>query len=175
MALALTHFTAMCGFRPLPEIAAALKSIPELAALIPSDILSSFLALPSTTPAESPEAKAALKALFSALMNAPASVFQPQLGALVDRYACGEVSMEEWPLKELVLTLNGQFPGDIGVFCAFVLNYVRMREGDAIFLAAGEPHAYVSGGVFFSLDYHASGVSTVMWQTSWNAWRRRTT
>ena len=27
-----------------------------------------------------------------------------------------------------------------------MLNYIKMKPGDAIFLAAGEPHAYVSGG-----------------------------
>ena len=43
MALALTPFTALCGFRPLPEIAAALRGVPELAALIPERILSTFL------------------------------------------------------------------------------------------------------------------------------------
>ncbi|KAJ3547092.1 hypothetical protein NM688_g5439 [Phlebia brevispora] len=80
-------------------------------------------------------------------MTAPPSLFQPKLANLVDRYACGEVDVEEWSVKELVLTLNGQFPRDIGVFCAFMLNYVRMHEGDAIFLAAGEPHAYVSGDI----------------------------
>ena len=150
MALALTPFTAMCGFRPLPEIAATLRNVPELAALIPKDILDAFLALPPTADSTSPEAKAALKAVFSAIMTAPPSLFQPKLADLLDRYACGEVSIEEWPLKELVVTLNEQFPGDIGVFCAFVLNYVRMHEGQAIFLAAGEPHAYVSGGMCLS-------------------------
>ena len=149
MALAITPFTAMCGFRPVPEIAATLRVVPELAALIPQDVLSKFLALPPDAASSSPEAKAALKDVFAAIMTAPAAVFEKKLGALVDRYACGEVTVEEWPVKELVLDLNEQFPGDIGVFCAFVLNYVRMRPGEAIFLAAGEPHAYVSGGEHF--------------------------
>ena len=146
MALALTPFTALCGFRPLPDIAAALRSVPELARLIPAETVQAFLALPASTDSTSPEAKAALKDLFAALMTASPAACQKQLGELVDRYACGEVSIDEWELKELVLELNGQFPGDIGVFCAFVLNYVKMKEGDAIFHAAGEPHAYVSGG-----------------------------
>lgn len=162
MALALTPFTALCGFRPLPDIASALRTVPELAALIPPSILSAFLSLPPDTPSSSPEAKSTLRDVFSALMASPPSVFQRQLGALVDRYACGEVLEEEWPLKELVLTLHGQFPGDIGVFCAFVLNYVRLKEGQAIFLAAGEPHAYVSGGGCHDLWCFASRVACIL-------------
>jgi len=45
------------------------------------------------------------------------------------------------------LKLNAQFPGDIGVFCPFMLNYVKLAPGEAMFLGAGEPHAYVSGDI----------------------------
>jgi len=50
-------------------------------------------------------------------------------------------------LADLVIRLHDQFPGDIGVFCPFVLNYVELEKGEAIFLGAGEPHAYVSGDI----------------------------
>ncbi|KAF9241651.1 RmlC-like cupin domain-containing protein [Melanogaster broomeanus] len=36
---------------------------------------------------------------------------------------------------------------NVGVFCAFMLNYVKLKPGQAIFLGAGEPHAYVSGDI----------------------------
>jgi mannose-6-phosphate isomerase len=50
-------------------------------------------------------------------------------------------------LDDLVVRLDAQYPGgDIGVFCALFLNYVVLTPGDAIFLAANEPHAYLSGG-----------------------------
>ena len=47
---------------------------------------------------------------------------------------------------ELALELNEQFPGDVGIFCAFFLQVIDPALGEAIFLGAGEPHAYVSGG-----------------------------
>jgi len=53
---------------------------------------------------------------------------------------------EDDDLVELILKLNNEFPGDIGIFCPLALNYVHMNPGDAIFLGAGEPHAYISGG-----------------------------
>lgn len=148
MALALTPFTAMCGFQPLSEIASYLKSTPEFAALIPQTIVEKFISTASSTTSHSgPEEKAALRDLFSAVMTAKEGTFQAQLEKLVQRYEVGQVKSEEIKVKDLVLRLNSQFPGDIGVFCAFMLNYVVMEPGDAIFLAAGEPHAYVSGDI----------------------------
>ena len=92
--------------------------------------------------------KAALKNLFSAIMTAPESTFKDQLSRLVQRYENGGVAESERSIQDLVLQLSTQFPGDIGVFCAFLLNHLSLNPGEAIFLAAGEPHAYVSGGAF---------------------------
>jgi mannose-6-phosphate isomerase class I len=57
-----------------------------------------------------------------------------------------QVTQEENDIAQLVLKLNKQFPGDIEIFCPFLLNYFRLDPGQAIFLGAGEPHAYISGG-----------------------------
>ena len=46
----------------------------------------------------------------------------------------------------LVLRLNGQFPGDVGCFCVFFLNFLRLQPGECLFLAPNEPHAYIYGG-----------------------------
>lgn len=146
MALALTDFTALCGFQPLPKIAAYLLSTPEFAALVPTTIASRFASLSSSSNPTGPEEKAALKDLFAAVMTAEESLFKAQLVVLAQRYQHGSVTDVEEEVRELVLTVDSQFPGDIGTFCAFMLNYVKMQPGDAIFLAAGEPHAYISGG-----------------------------
>ncbi|KAI0946522.1 hypothetical protein AcW1_009963 [Taiwanofungus camphoratus] len=146
MALALTPFTAMCGFLPLSQIATYLTSTPEFAALITPAIVDKFISIASSSDS-GPSEKAALKDLFSAVMTADAATFKSELEKLVKRYAAGGEHEAEKTVKDLVLRLNSQFPGDIGVFCAFMLNYVKMDPGDAIFLAAGEPHAYVSGDI----------------------------
>lgn len=140
MALAVTPFTALCGFLPVEQIKKYLQSTPELAALIPASVREEF---DSTS-----DIKPTLKALFFALMNAEKATFGSQLDKLVARYQAGDAKEEEKPLVELVLRLNEQFPQDIGVFCPFVLNYVKLQPGEAIFLGAGEPHAYVTGGRF---------------------------
>ncbi|KAE8668958.1 hypothetical protein F3Y22_tig00112281pilonHSYRG00300 [Hibiscus syriacus] len=46
--------------------------------------------------------------------------------------------------EELVLELEKQYPGDIGVLSAFLLNYVKLKGGNFV-CAANEPHAYLSG------------------------------
>ncbi|CAM8941306.1 unnamed protein product [Rhodiola kirilowii] len=45
----------------------------------------------------------------------------------------------------LVLRLEEQYPGDVGVISAFFLNYVRLKPGEALYIGANEPHAYLSG------------------------------
>ncbi|KAH8103340.1 mannos-6-phosphate isomerase [Cristinia sonorae] len=147
MAIAITPFTALCGFLPLPKIAAYLSSTPEFAASIPPSIAEKFIVISQSPNPSGPAEKAALKDLFAAVMTAQPALFANQLDKLVQRYTNGGETDTERDVKELVLTLYTQFPGDIGVFCAFVLNYVKMSPGEAIFLSAGEPHAYISGDI----------------------------
>ena len=35
--------------------------------------------------------------------------------------------------------------GDVGCFCIYYLNVVTLKPGEAIFLAANVPHAYIKG------------------------------
>jgi mannose-6-phosphate isomerase len=146
MALAITPFTALCGFLPLTHIVTYLANVPELAALIPRAVLETFLGIAPTTDSDAPAAKQALHDVFSAVMTAPTDAYTTQLDRLIRRYKAGAVHAEEVCVRELVLRLTTQFPNDIGTFCAFLLNYIKLSPGEAIFLGAGEPHAYISGG-----------------------------
>ena len=147
MAIAITPFRALCGFRPLREIAGHLNSTPELRALIPPAVTNNFISLSHSSNPAGPEEKSALKDLFASLMTANEDTYKNQLRALIARYQSGSTNEgEDKDLVELILRLDSQFPGDIGIFCPFILNYVHMNPGDAIFLSAGEPHAYISGG-----------------------------
>uniref|UniRef100_A0A6I8PBI5 Mannose-6-phosphate isomerase n=1 Tax=Ornithorhynchus anatinus TaxID=9258 RepID=A0A6I8PBI5_ORNAN len=46
---------------------------------------------------------------------------------------------------ELLLQLHTQYPGDIGCFAIYFLNLVKLQPGEAMFLEANEPHAYLNG------------------------------
>jgi mannose-6-phosphate isomerase len=177
MALALTPFAALCGFLPLPAIATYIRTTAELAALIPATIVTDFLAVAGSSNPTGPAEKAALKNVFSAVMTADEALVKTQLHLLVARYKTGAVEVSP-DIVGLVLRLDSQFPGDIGIFCAFLLNYVHLKRGEAIFLGAGEPHAYISGGTFSSSSStHSPSPANLIFtsQTSWNAWPTRTT
>jgi len=148
MAIAITPFTALCGFRPVAQIAKYLTLTPEFAALVPSEIIKDFTSIAESSPSD---AKAVLKQVFQAVMTADEDRFKAELRNLVHRYTAGKEHREESSVKDLVLSLNEQYPDDIGVFCAFMLNFMELKPGEAIFLGAGEPHAYVSGGAAASL------------------------
>lgn len=45
----------------------------------------------------------------------------------------------------LFLKLMDFFPNDRGCMCAYVLNYIQLEPYDAIFIPSGVPHAYISG------------------------------
>ncbi|KAH9616682.1 hypothetical protein KSS87_018363 [Heliosperma pusillum] len=49
------------------------------------------------------------------------------------------------PEEKLVLRLEEQYPGDVGVFAAFLMNFITLNPGEALCLGANELHAYVSG------------------------------
>ena len=52
----------------------------------------------------------------------------------------------EWaPTAGASVVAGSDFPGDIGAVLALLLNHVRLRPGESIFLGAGNVHAYLRG------------------------------
>jgi mannose-6-phosphate isomerase len=47
--------------------------------------------------------------------------------------------------EQLILSLEQKYPGDVGVLSAFFFNYVKLSPGEALYIGANEPHAYLSG------------------------------
>ncbi|KAF8782347.1 Mannose-6-phosphate isomerase like protein [Argiope bruennichi] len=137
MAIALTNFEALCGFRPLCEIQTFFVEIPELQKIVDSKIVEMFLNSKNND---------ALKPLFTAIMTCSPKTFQPILLQILEYF---KQKQFENPLCEsihdLFLRTYDQYPGDIGCFCLFFLNYLKLKPGEAIFLAANVPHAYLSG------------------------------
>lgn len=71
--------------------------------------------------------------------------------AIVDCIAKLEKTLIECDDAESKLLLktfnhcNHYFPNDVGVLSIFFLNILQLKPGQAIFLAANQPHAYLSG------------------------------
>jgi len=169
MALALsTPFEALCGFAPQEEIVYALENIPEILQCcydnsnsnnsgdgLPSSSPSPFSPSSSSSVKEMVEAlisskepgphrKSALQTVFTAVLTANQSTVTSAVSSLCTRLSSKPES-ETTPREKLTLRLNQQYPGDVGILSAWFLNYMVLSAGEAIYLAANEPHAYISG------------------------------
>lgn len=171
MAVAITEFHGFCGFRPLGEIVDFLRNVHELRQLVvrasvqregetqqqqqqqqpDEEQLMARLSAAADPQAEAEEHTAALRTVFEAVMTAPEPLVRQAIESLLRRYATGPVAACEArgspSAKEEILTLQEQFPYDVGLLCTFLLNNVRLAPGDALYLGAGEPHAYLVGEI----------------------------
>lgn len=135
MAIALTQFEALCGFRPVEEIKTYLECLSQLRAVIGEETVNNFL-----------KKKVDIKTIFSKLMTCKMEVFQQQLTDLVQNFKCNTYNNELCKsIRDLFIRIEMQYPGDIGCFCLFFLNYIKLKPSEALFLAANEPHAYLYG------------------------------
>jgi mannose-6-phosphate isomerase len=130
MAIALSEtFRAMVGLRPTEEVRAHVAAVPELATL-------------AGTTAED----ATTASVFEAIARADSATATPLLAAFVARTTATPSSDAAIArLEAEVRRIAVHFPGDPGAFAVFVLNVVDLARGEAIFLGANVPHAYLSG------------------------------
>jgi mannose-6-phosphate isomerase len=70
---------------------------------------------------------------------------QRQIQVLGEALASAEASADHAPVSEWMIELNQQYPGDIGVLFVALLNLIRLEPGEAMYLPAGELHAYLEG------------------------------
>lgn len=47
---------------------------------------------------------------------------------------------------DLLQRLHTEFPGDVGCFAVYLLNYITLQPGEAIYIRPNVVHAYLSGG-----------------------------
>lgn len=115
---ALTPFEAVCGIAPLAETDALLAELGPAA-----DDLRTLLS------------HGGIDAVIGMLLHD-----RPSVTALIEAAAAHPDPRCIWLCK-----LGLQFPGDPSAALVLVLNYVLMQPGEAIFLAAGNLHAYLHG------------------------------
>ncbi|WP_426225800.1 mannose-6-phosphate isomerase, class I [Pseudarthrobacter sp. DSP2-3-2b1] len=142
MILALTEFAALCGFRPAAQSSAVFGSI-----------VSSFKAAGAKTPGVLDEVRcnlsgsnesAAIRTAFSRLIRGGSDVSHTVhivAELLRERIPEGPHAVE----FETALALNDAYPGDPGVLISLMLNKVTLHPGEAVFLPAGNIHAYLHG------------------------------
>eukprot|EP00123_Amoebidium_parasiticum_P016299 comp23378_c0_seq1/m.38696 comp23378_c0_seq1/g.38696 ORF comp23378_c0_seq1/g.38696 comp23378_c0_seq1/m.38696 type:complete len:421 (-) comp23378_c0_seq1:539-1801(-) len=147
MCIALTPFEGLMGFRPLTELSGFLSSVPELRALVGEEAASALQSFVANNPEKAkaggsdPTARSVLQGVYRQLLSADRGLVTSNLTKLMDRLGINP----EGSANQLAVRLHRDYPGDVGVFCAYVLNYVSLSEGQAMFMAANEPHAYLQG------------------------------
>ncbi|KAM6937556.1 mannose-6-phosphate isomerase [Xenentodon cancila] len=143
MAIALTRFQGLCGFRPVEEVLDFLQNVPEFRALVGEEATEEL----RHSIGDTIRTSQALKRCFSTMMSCEKKVFVDELNELVKRVTeQGAAGSDTSACNgDLLLRLHSQYPGDIGCFSIFFLNYVVLEPGQAMFLGANEPHAYLYG------------------------------
>ncbi|KAH3667437.1 hypothetical protein OGAPHI_003086 [Ogataea philodendri] len=145
MAVAITDFEAFCGFKPLAQIDELLQKIPEFKELVGADVTEEFHS--GIASADVAGKKKLLQKVFSRVMNSPESKFEPLAASIVKKTKSDPALFGE-TLADLIQRLDAQFPNDIGLFCGcLMLNHCTLKSGEAIFLEAKDPHAYISGDI----------------------------
>jgi len=144
LAMAITKMEAMCGFRKISEISSFLKQVPELSEAVGKERAEKFHAVTDDSSRE--EKAEQLRSIFDSLMHQKPEHIETQVTKLIERLKGGaEAQGELKKVCDLAVRLDQQFPKDIGIFSAFLLNFIVLEPGQAMFLAANEPHAYISG------------------------------
>ncbi|KAL8531995.1 hypothetical protein ACS0TY_008557 [Phlomoides rotata] len=143
MALALTQFEALCGFVSFEEFKTVLQNVPEIIEVVGAATANQVLQI-SKEDGEK-KLKEVLRSLFTKLMSASKAVISEVVFKLISRLNVKREAGELTDKEELVLRLEKEYPGDVGVIASFLLNYVKLNSGEALYLGANEPHAYIHG------------------------------
>jgi mannose-6-phosphate isomerase len=129
--LALTTFEALCGFRPVEESLHCLAK----------------LQVPELKPTIAALARGGLRAAIPQLLG----LSDRRRSHLVETVAAAAARFVAAADPEFINTyrwaasLAETYPGDAGVVISLMCNHLKLAPGEAVFLPAGNLHAYLSG------------------------------
>ncbi|MCX4640562.1 mannose-6-phosphate isomerase, class I [Streptomyces sp. RPA4-5] len=132
--VALTLFDGLCGFRHPAQAA-------DLLAGLGVDDLKPYVDILRASPEED-----ALREVLTAVLSAE----HHAIAGTVERaaVAADQLAAQGGPHADAYAAyavLAHHYPGDPGVLAAMLLNHVQLQPGEALFLGAGIPHAYLGG------------------------------
>lgn len=132
--VALTEFHALAGFRPVARTKALFEALQI-------DSLNHYLGLLDGDSAEN-----GLRALFTTWLTLPQQVLDSLVADV--SAGCAAYSGDDYNVSlvaETTAALAKRYPGDPGVLGSMLLNRLVLRPGEALYLGAGQLHAYLSG------------------------------
>ena len=144
VAVALTEFWMLHGFRPLEQIAEALRTIPELRSIMPE-----FPERIARAGDATQTRRDLLRDLYTMVMTMPQDHVDLQLNALVARLAktppCDKDDPNYWVARAAETFAQADGHCDRGIFSIYLLNLVDLQPGQGTFQPAGTLHAYLDG------------------------------
>ncbi|EHU5001857.1 mannose-6-phosphate isomerase, class I [Vibrio vulnificus] len=130
---ALTFYKAMNGFRTIEEIVSLFDQAKVETLRLD---LEKLILQPTST---------GLKAFFDVVMNLSAERKQRALAELLQAVDQPAKTAKAREAFELIKEFRQDYRDDIGLFSPLLLNIVELEPGEAMFLHAETPHAYVKG------------------------------
>lgn len=130
MAIALTAFEALSGFRTVKEIQTHMREYSELEAIVGKGVADKFQQFRDSG-SDISSVQANLKTVFSAFMMCPDETTDEQIGILVARLGALHAAGAADKVMQLILRLNSDYPRDRGVLCPLLFNYLELAEGQA--------------------------------------------
>ncbi|EEA05583.1 phosphomannose isomerase type I family protein [Cryptosporidium muris RN66] len=139
IAIALTKFEALCGFRKYEDIIETLKEYPELSLYLNLDHNNNNNSnISSKTNSE------LLKYIFTKLLNISDSTIIIILKSIIhklEKKSEKDINI----IDSLILRLHTYFPYDFGIISPIFLNYFQLEPGDSLFIGDGTIHSYLLG------------------------------
>lgn len=131
------EYAALCGFRAVADTRALLAAIDDGSAPL--------AALAAALGDEADGDAAVLRRSVGGLLRGQLEgVVDALVAAARARLAAGGPD-EDAPVLRTISDLAEAYPGDPGIAVAFLLNRVTLRRGEALWLPAGNIHAYLEG------------------------------
>ncbi|KAF2948209.1 mannose-6-phosphate isomerase 1 isoform X2 [Oryza sativa Japonica Group] len=143
MAIAVTEFRVLCGFAGIQELKDVLRTVPEVEDLVGPEDAAKLLSVKEYHGVN--EVKSCLRSAFTKLMTASKEAVSEAITKLIFRLNAESKVRTLTEKENLVLSLEKQYPEDVGVLSAFFFNYIKLSPGEALYIGANEPHAYLSG------------------------------
>ncbi|MGL4825902.1 MAG: mannose-6-phosphate isomerase, class I [Vibrionaceae bacterium] len=130
---ALTHFKAMNGFRAIEQI---IEFFNVIAISVLNKSLDEFKKSPNSD---------GLKMFFSAIMSLDNADKDRALEELFLKIEHSTNDPQMNAIFAYIKNFREHYPNDIGLFSPLLLNIVELEPGEAMYLSAQTPHAYVQG------------------------------
>ena len=125
---ALTTCWALKGFRPIEQIVSIMEPL-NITGIAP------LVEALDKNPNEQ-----GLSRFFSSLLT-----LDPESKRLAVNEVLAHIQQADQLCRHWIVKLNERYPGDIGVLSPLFLNLVEVKPGEALFLQAGQLHAYLQG------------------------------